>query len=231
MFNDIEIDKTWSFTGCSVKDTSYITHNYYTYPAKFIPQLAKRLIIEHSQKGDIIVDPFMGSGTTVIESIVEGRVGIGVDINEIAYLAASVKTNPIKPSELLKEFLQLEIDIQNRSKKERDFFIEEATKKTRLHERIDYWYKPSQKEDLLILLSRILEISEEKIKNFFLVAFAQILKTCSIWLQKSIKPTRDLNKRDYNVFNTFLQHSRKMLNKNDILLAYVMQKSHFGTKK
>lgn len=42
MFEKATIDKSWSFTDCSVKDTSYITHNYYTYPAKFIPQLAGR---------------------------------------------------------------------------------------------------------------------------------------------------------------------------------------------
>lgn len=112
MLNDIVIDKSWSFTGCSVKDTSYITHSYYTYPAKFIPQLASRLIVEHSQKGDVIIDPFMGSGTTILESIVNERITIGTDINEIAYLVAKVKTTPIKPTELAQEFLNLEIDLE-----------------------------------------------------------------------------------------------------------------------
>ena len=59
------IDYTWSFSDKTIKDTSYITHAYYTYPAKFIPQLAKRLIEENSKEGDTILDPFMGSGTTV----------------------------------------------------------------------------------------------------------------------------------------------------------------------
>ncbi|TAE75067.1 MAG: hypothetical protein EAZ85_03215 [Bacteroidetes bacterium] len=76
MLGNIFVDKSWSFTDCSVKDTSYITHSYYTYPAKFIPQLASRLILEHSQKGDIVIDPFMGSGTTILESIVNERVAI-----------------------------------------------------------------------------------------------------------------------------------------------------------
>jgi hypothetical protein len=215
MLNDIVIDKSWSFTDCSVKDTSYITHSHYTYPAKFIPQLASRLILEHSQKGDIIIDPFMGSGTTVLESIVNERIGIGTDINEIAYLVAKVKTTPIKSTELAQEFLNLEIDLKNYTNGKKDFYIEKAFEKLHFHERIDYWYKPIQKENLAILLCRILEVENEHIKDFFLVTFAQILKICSIWLQKSIKPTRDLKKKDYDVLSTFLQQVKKMLKKND----------------
>ena len=216
MLDNIIVDKSWSFTGCSVKDTSYITHNYYTYPAKFIPQLASRLILEHSQKNDIVIDTFMGSGTTIIESLVNERIGIGIDINEIAYLVAKVKSTPINPTKLAEDFLRLEMDLKSRTNGKKDFYLEKAFEILSFHERIDYWYKPIQKENLAILLCRILETENENIKNFFLVAFAQILKTCSIWLQKSIKPTRDLKKKDYDVLTTFLQHTKKMLKKNDI---------------
>lgn len=223
MFDNAIIDKSWSFINCSIKDTSYITHSYYTYPAKFIPQLASRLIKEHSQKGEIIIDPFMGSGTTIVESIVNERIGIGTDINEIAYLVAKVKTTPIKTIELAHELLQLEIDLKNRANEKKDFYLEKAYEKLHFHKRIDYWYKLVQKEDLAILLYRILEIESESNRNFFLIAFAQILKTCSIWLQKSIKPTRDLNKKNYDVLNTFLQQTKKMLKKNDAFYKILPQ--------
>lgn len=216
MFTEKNIDNSWSFKNCSVKDTSYITHSYYTYPAKFIPQLASRLIKEHSQIGDIVVDPFMGSGTTIVESIVNQRIGIGTDINEIAYLVTMVKTTPIKPIELAQELIQIERDLKNRLNEQRNFFLKKAYEKLNLHKKIDYWYRPNQKENLAILLCRILEIENENIKNFFLVAFAQILKTCSIWLQKSIKPTRDLKKKDYDVMSVFLQQSKKMFKKNEV---------------
>lgn len=216
MLNNIEIDRTWSFTEYSVKDTSYITHSYYTYPAKFIPQLASRLIREHSEKGDIVVDTFMGSGTTIVESIINDRIGIGTDINEIAYLVANVKTTPIKSADLLSVFLGLEGDLRSRINGKKDFYLQKALDKFQFHERIDYWYKPTQKENLAILLYRILEIENADIKNFFLVSFIQILKTCSMWLQKSVKPTRDPNKKDYDVVNTFLQQAKKMIKGNDI---------------
>jgi hypothetical protein len=42
----LPVDASWSFSNCTRKQTRYITHGYYSYPAKFIPQLAARLIKE-----------------------------------------------------------------------------------------------------------------------------------------------------------------------------------------
>ncbi|MDW8297405.1 MAG: DNA methyltransferase [Raineya sp.] len=215
MLAEVEIDYSWSFNECSPKDTSYITHGYYTYPAKFIPQLASRLIKENSQKGQVVADPFMGSGTTIVESLVNQRIGIGTDINEIAFLVAQVKTTPLPSLKLAETFIQLEKDLKKRLFAEKEYFLQKAFDKLHLHEKIDYWFKPAQKENLAILLYSILEIQEDALRRFFLVAFAQILKTCSIWLQKSVKPTRDLQKKDYDVLQTFLQHAKKMIQKND----------------
>lgn len=209
----VPIDYSWSFSDKTIKDTSYITHGYYTYPAKFIPQLAGRLIEENSNEGDIVIDPFMGSGTTIVEAIVNNRIGIGTDINEIANLLAKVKTTPIENEILVAEFYEIENDLKKEKAK-----YSLHTKERLLHisqnERINYWFLPEQKEKLLILLSRILEIRDENVLNFYLVAFAQILKSTSIWLQKSVKPTRDKNKKIYNPMDLFLAQSRKMIKKH-----------------
>ena len=213
-FRHKNIDYSWSFSDKTIKDTSYITHGYYTYPAKFIPQLAQRLIKENSNEGDIVIDPFMGSGTTVIEAIINNRMGIGTDINEIASLVAKVKTTPIKNENLLTEYSLLETDLNKRLNGQFNFYIKEALEKTPNNERIEYWFLPQQKEKLSIIFSRILEIENTDIKDFFLITFAQILKSSSIWLQKSVKPTRDLNKKIYNPMDLFLTHSKKMIKKH-----------------
>ena len=79
--SEIPIDYSWSFDDKTIKDTAYITHGYYTYPAKFIPQLAQRLILENSSEGDVIFDPFCGSGTTLIEAKNNNRFGVGLEID------------------------------------------------------------------------------------------------------------------------------------------------------
>jgi DNA modification methylase len=208
---DISIDYSWSFADKTVKDTSYLTHGYYTYPAKFIPQLAARLIQAHSHEDDIVIDPFMGSGTTVVEAIINKRIGIGTDINEIAWLLAKVKTTPIKTPLLLEAFDDLHHDLQRIFHSQYDEFLKKAETIAPTNERITYWFLDQQREKLSLIFARILEIPDNDIREFFLVAFAQILKSCSVWLQKSVKPTRDPKKKVYDPLALFLQQSKKML--------------------
>jgi DNA modification methylase len=48
-------------------NTKYYTHTY-PYSAKYIPQFPNRLISAFSDRNDLILDPFVGSGTTLVES-------------------------------------------------------------------------------------------------------------------------------------------------------------------
>ena len=203
----IPIKYDWSFSDKTIKDTAYITHGYYTYPAKFIPQLASKIITEYSNEGDIIIDPFMGSGTTIVEALVHNRIGIGTDINEISTLVSQVKTMPIDYDTLLQEFKNLLSKINFKSSVK----IGEGLK---LAERIDYWFKPHIKEELLIIFKHILKLENSSLRDFFLVAFAQILKSCSIWMQKSIKPTRDLNKKEVKPLSKFEWQVNRMIKKH-----------------
>ncbi len=206
-FIEIPIDYIWSFSDKTVRDTSYITHGYYTYPAKFIPQLASRLIREYSRENEVVIDPFMGCGTTVIESIINNRIGIGTDINEIAFLVSKAKTTPIQNSELVKTLSTIEQQSYTYSKTDIESVIPP-------NERIDYWFLPEQKERIASIFIQIKDIKNHDIRDFFLVALAQILKSCSIWLQKSIKPTRDRNKEIYDPLTLFLKQSKKMIKKH-----------------
>ncbi len=53
--------------------------------------LVKRLIAEHSNPNDTVLDPFLGSGVTCIESIISGKRFVGYDINPLAVLITKVK--------------------------------------------------------------------------------------------------------------------------------------------
>ena len=214
-FSSIPIDKTWSFSDKTSKDTSYITHGYYTYPAKFIPHLAARLIRDLSNRGEIVLDPFMGSGTTIVEAIVNNRVGIGTDINDIAVLLAKVKSTPINSELLQSTHGRLILDLKIRLNRSFEHELKIAKETIKLPERIDYWFKRASKEKLLIILNSIMQIQNSDVREFFLVVFAQILKSCSIWLQKSVKPTRDHNKREYDPLIKFEQQSCQVLRKHN----------------
>jgi hypothetical protein len=78
-----------------------LTHNFYSYPARFSPELAKEIIKNFSNSGDWIFDPFMGGGTAIVEALAAGRYAIGVDINSLAWFVAVSKTTPISSNDII----------------------------------------------------------------------------------------------------------------------------------
>src|ERR1043166_7454846 len=71
------------------------THGLHPYPAKFIPQIPRQLIAELAPRdGSIVLDPFCGSGTTLVEAQAAGLPAFGIDSHPLATLIARVKTRP-----------------------------------------------------------------------------------------------------------------------------------------
>lgn len=70
-------------------------HNLYKYPARFAPEFAREAIQGFSQPGDTVLDPFNGSGTTMIEAVALNRYAVGYDISALACFLARAKTTPL----------------------------------------------------------------------------------------------------------------------------------------
>jgi hypothetical protein len=68
-----------------------LTHPFYRYPARFSPQFARSAIELFSRPGDLVVDPFMGGGTTIVEAVALGRRAYGIDLNQLATFIARAK--------------------------------------------------------------------------------------------------------------------------------------------
>lgn len=70
-------------------------HNLYKYPARFAPSFAREVIKSFSTEGDLVLDPFCGGGTTLLEAIAAGRRTAGMDVSSLATFIARTKTTPI----------------------------------------------------------------------------------------------------------------------------------------
>jgi site-specific DNA-methyltransferase (cytosine-N4-specific) len=81
-------------------DTRYMTHGFHQYASKYIPQIPFNLISKLSNKNDLVLDNFVGSGTTLVECKLLGRNSIGVDINPLACLISKVKSTNFTDREL-----------------------------------------------------------------------------------------------------------------------------------
>jgi len=71
-------------TGVSVGSNGTSPHQLYKYPARFSPRFASAAIRLVSDPGDVVLDPFMGSGTTIIEGMRHNRQVVGIDVSPIS---------------------------------------------------------------------------------------------------------------------------------------------------
>ncbi|MBU4512088.1 transcriptional repressor LexA [Patescibacteria group bacterium] len=161
------IDYSWDFKG---EKTKPYTHGFHTYPAMFIPQVAKRLLQNYSKEGDTICDIFCGSGTALIESRLLGRNSYGIDLNPLAIFLAKVKTTEIDPKKLTKEYFTLLDRIEKIKDKEiqrPNFF------------NIDFWFKEPVIIQLAKIKKAIKSIKDRKVRNFFLVCLSETVRLAS----------------------------------------------------
>lgn len=75
------------------------THSFYRYPARFSPRFAAAAIAGFSAPGEVVLDPYMGGGTAIVEALVAGRKAIGNDLNSLAAFITKVKVTDLTPSE------------------------------------------------------------------------------------------------------------------------------------
>jgi len=224
LFSTKEVDEEWSFEGYTQSETGKWTHGYHRYPAKFIPQLVEGLIDKYIHNKDAhINDPFMGCGTTIVTGISRGFRASGTDINKIAYLITRVKSKPIHPEYLKKKIDQITYTLEVLDGTQTTLFnnqIEPLIPQKHI-DRINYWFTEENKNELGRILRVIYDENDEDVRNFFLVAFSHILKSCSMWLQGSTKPTRDLGKKPVKPYHAFRRHLLKMWRGNEAFYKIV----------
>ncbi|MCD6418486.1 hypothetical protein J7M00_06870 [bacterium] len=225
LFNIKNIDYEWSFNKYKPSDTGKWTHNYHRYPAKFIPQLVEKLIDEYVTSREAhINDPFYGCGTTIVTAISRGFKASGTDINRIAYLMTKVKSTPIEPTYLNEKINQFLLTIKCLESNQKTLFhlrdVEPLIPEKHI-ERINYWFTEENKIELGKILRIIYEEDDGRIRDFLLVAFSHILKNCSIWLQGSTKPTRDLKKKPARPYEALKRHLKKMEVGNNVFYKIV----------
>ena len=91
----------------SFRTTDRYTHYLFRFPAKFHAPILRKLIDSYSREGDTLLDPFCGSGSLLVESLLQGRSSIGVDVDPVAVLVSRAKATPISPTRLEKKFAEL----------------------------------------------------------------------------------------------------------------------------
>ncbi len=209
-------------------NTGYLTHNYHPYPCKFVPQIPNQIISQFSKEGDTVLDPFVGSGTTLTEASLLNRNGIGIDLNPVAVLSTKVKTSVLNKNDkkLVSEILD-KIHFQN-TKDYRDF-IKENFDENNIPKwnNLNHWFLPFVITELSALKSIIYEIDNSKVRNFLLLAFSNVIIPISNQDSETryVAVPKDTKKMD--LFLIFTKKIISMLKRND---EYALQRSSAKTK-
>jgi DNA modification methylase len=221
IFTHLKPNEDWSFRNTSRTETTSFSHSYHRYPAKFIPNIVEKLLHDFTSNGDLVLDPFGGCGTTLVESKRLGRKSIGYDINPVAKFIAEVKVQAINPDLLNAELSQIVKKLSSDKKL--------SVCRHLKNDRLLYWFDEEVMMELDYLYAQILKVKNNKIKKFFLCAFSHNLKNSSRWLMKSIKPTIDQNKKISPVFESFLRHLKSMVKKNTVFYEELASKGNLRT--
>jgi len=75
--------------------TTAFTHGLHRFAAKFVPQVPAWALDSFASGASVVLDPFMGSGTTLVEGILRGGTTIGVDVDPLARFIARAKVTPL----------------------------------------------------------------------------------------------------------------------------------------
>ncbi len=100
----------WDFAGTH-SESAFSTLHWH--PCRFVSQIPAAFIGTLTEPGDIVLDPFTGSGTTLVEAQRLGRRAIGIDLNPIACIASSAKTAPVFSRTISKWVEDLEHDMRD----------------------------------------------------------------------------------------------------------------------
>jgi len=152
-------------------DTARFTHGFHTYPARMHASIARAAIDSLSKREAIVLDPFCGSGTVLVEALVAGRRSIGVDLSPLALRIAQVKCD--------------RRDAASRAAFDRALRAVGAASEARVRARVDarapiprdhlQFYDPHVLKELAGLREEILAVAAERDRAALLVVLSSIV--------------------------------------------------------
>ena len=204
-------DVSWDFRN---SDTKEFTHCFHNYPAMMIPQVVRKLLERYGVRGGWLLDPYCGTGTSLVEASIFGMNAVGCDINPLVRLIASAKTTPIS-MDTLDEHIELLQGALTQARLNKD---NSSTAQAPDVLNRDYWFSSQIVMDLSIIRNSIASVRDEAVRDFLWVAFSETVRESSYTRNSEFKlvrmPAEKMDSHNPKVFGTFenkLERNRRGL--------------------
>ena len=138
LYATLDLDLSWSEAELPERERTKHVHRLHPYHGKFIPQLVEVLLDRYLAPGDQVLDPFAGSGTTLVQALESGLDATGVDIAAFNCLLMRVKTAPYDLPELGEELQDVSARVESLPRRRR-----------RANGYLREWYAPQAVAELL----------------------------------------------------------------------------------
>ena len=185
-----------------------------------IPQIARRLLNQYGSEGGWLLDPYCGTGTSLVEASLFGMPSVGCDINPLVRMIATTKLTPIPLKTLDSELNKLNdtlFQVEFGVDKIPDAPIPKIPN-------LEYWFSEEVIKYLVYVLTLIGKVEDQAVQNFMTVAFSETVREVSYTRTSAFKlhrmPAEKLENFNPDVFGIF----RKKLNRNRHGLAAYMEK-------
>jgi len=180
------------------------------YFASFHPSVPGTLIEWFTKKNDVVLDPFCGSGTTLVQAKLASRKAIGIDANPIACLISKVRTTKINNQRLGKSFdilkkIERDVDVVYKDNKNIENALSEL-KIPKIHN-LDHWFKKEVLFELGIIKKRLDQVEDEDLRNIYKVAFSNIIVRVS---NQSHETRYARKEKDYLPYDAFARFQLKL---------------------
>jgi len=107
LHDEIDLELSWSEAELPERERTKHVHRLHSYLGKFVPQLAEVFLRRYASPGQLVWDPFAGSGTTLVEANAFGARAAGCDVSAFNCLLMRAKTGVYEPAALLADVVRL----------------------------------------------------------------------------------------------------------------------------
>jgi hypothetical protein len=169
-------------------ETRYLTHDFHKFAGKFIPHVPRWAFQKYlkRQASQVVLDPFVGSGTTLVEAMLDGQVSYGVDVDPLARLISKVKTTPIPAKRLRKVVAVVEDRVRGRSR---------GTFRPTIPT-LSHWFADAAIDDLSDIQTIVDDFRDDQdVYDFLTVTFSSII--------------RRVSNADNQTMKTYVSHTHK----------------------